>query len=156
MNNCALEGTVVQTKHDLLHLTDPDLAHYLQKFNRYTTLAAQDMAASGKTVQSADVTVRPVFQFIKMYLLRRGLLDGLEGFILAVLSSAYVFTKYAKLWELTQGSTRRSDRPTSRCTAMTTGETMDEATETRPVVLAVDHHVPRGRACSSWGRPDIP
>jgi hypothetical protein len=44
-----------------------------------------------------------VFQFIKMYVLRRGFLDGLEGFILAVLSSAYVFTKYAKLWELTQG-----------------------------------------------------
>jgi glycosyltransferase involved in cell wall biosynthesis len=97
------EGTVVQTQHDLLHLTDPDLAHYLQKFNRYTSLAAQDMAASGRRFSLLDVSLRPVFQFIKMYLLRRGFLDGLEGFILAVLSSAYVFTKYAKLWELTQG-----------------------------------------------------
>jgi hypothetical protein len=34
-----------------------------------------------------------------MYVLRGGVLDGLEGLILAVLSSAYVFTKYAKLWE---------------------------------------------------------
>ncbi len=98
-----LEGTVVQTRHDLLHLTDPDLAHYMQKFNKYTTLAAQDMAAAGRSSGIADVTVRPAFQFFKMYILRLGMLDGLEGFILAVLSSAYVFTKYAKLWELTRG-----------------------------------------------------
>ena len=98
-----LEGTVEQTKHDLLHLTDPDLAHYMQKFNKYTTLAAQDMVAAGRKSGLADVTVRPAFQFFKMYILRLGMLDGLEGFILAVLSSAYVFTKYAKLWELTRG-----------------------------------------------------
>jgi glycosyltransferase involved in cell wall biosynthesis len=98
-----LEGTVAQTKHDLLHLTDPDLAHYMQKFNKYTTLAAQDMAAAGRKSGLADLTVRPAFQFFKMYILRLGMLDGLEGFILAVLSSAYVFTKYAKLWELTRG-----------------------------------------------------
>jgi len=35
-----------------------------------------------------------------MYLLRLGFLDGVQGFILCVLSSAYVFAKYAKLWEL--------------------------------------------------------
>jgi hypothetical protein len=98
-----LEGVVVQTKHDLLHLTDPDLAHYMGKFNKYTTLAAQDMAAAGRTSGIADLTLRPVFQFVKMYVLRLGLLDGREGFILAVLSAAYVFTKYAKLWEVTRG-----------------------------------------------------
>lgn len=97
-----LEGTVVQTKHDLLHLTDPDLAHYMQKFNTYTTLAAQDMAGAGRKTGLMDMTVRPAFQFLKMYVLRLGLLDGREGFTLAVLSSAYVFTKYAKLWELTR------------------------------------------------------
>lgn len=98
-----LEGTVVQTRHDLLHLTDPDLAHYMQKFNKYTTLAAQDMAAAGRKGGIAAMTVRPAFQFFKMYVLRLGMLDGIEGFILAVLSSAYVFTKYAKLWERTRG-----------------------------------------------------
>ena len=105
-----IEGTVVQTKYELLHLTDPDLAHYMLKFNRYTTLAAQDMAASGRQFTLWDVTVRPVFQFIKMYLLRGGILDGREGLFLAVLSSAYVFTKYAKLWELTKGRSH-GERP---------------------------------------------
>ncbi len=98
-----LDGTVVHTRHDLLHLTDPDLQHYLAKFNKYTTLAAQDMAAAGRAPGLADITVRPAFQFVKMYILRLGFLDGREGFMLAALSATYVFTKYAKLWELTRG-----------------------------------------------------
>ena len=35
-----------------------------------------------------------------MYLLRAGFLDGLQGLLLCGLSAGYVFTKYAKLWEL--------------------------------------------------------
>jgi hypothetical protein len=35
-----------------------------------------------------------------MFFIKRGFLDGIQGFILAVFSAAYVFTKYAKLWEI--------------------------------------------------------
>jgi glycosyltransferase involved in cell wall biosynthesis len=94
-----LDGASASTQHDLVHLTDPDLHHYFAKFNRYTSLAADDMAAAGRAFRLRDILLRPPFTFVKMYLLRRGFLDGFEGFILAVLSSAYVFTKYAKLWE---------------------------------------------------------
>jgi glycosyltransferase involved in cell wall biosynthesis len=96
-----VEGRTPRTRHDLLHLTDPDLQHYLHKFNRYTSLAAEDMVAAGRRSSLADLLFRPPFQFVKMYLLRRGFLDGVEGLILSVLSSAYVFTKYAKLREKT-------------------------------------------------------
>ena len=37
---------------------------------------------------------------LKMYVLKRGFLDGLPGLILCGLSACYVFTKYAKLWHL--------------------------------------------------------
>jgi glycosyltransferase involved in cell wall biosynthesis len=100
-----VEGAVVPLAHDLLHFTDPDLDHYFRKFNRYTTLAAEEMAASGRPFRAADLLLRPPFQFVKMYLLRRGFLDGIQGLILAVVSSAYVFVKYAKLWERRHGST---------------------------------------------------
>ncbi len=95
----SIDGPVARTRHDLIHLTDPDLQHYLRKFNRYTSLAAEDLAASGRTFSIFDLLFRPAFQFVKMYILRRGFLDGMEGFILSILSSAYVFTKYAKLRE---------------------------------------------------------
>lgn len=95
-----VEGTIAPLKHDLLHYTDPNLHHYFQKFNRYTTLAAADLQAAGKKFSLFDILVRPAFLFFKMYVLKRGFLDGIQGFFLCVVSSAYVFTKYAKLWEL--------------------------------------------------------
>lgn len=102
-----LEGHAEDAAHDLLHFTDPDLHHYLAKFNKYTSLAADDLLARGRRFRIADVLVRPAFTFVKMYLLRLGVLDGVPGLILCVLSSAYVFTKYAKLWELQRSSAVR-------------------------------------------------
>jgi hypothetical protein len=101
-----LQGTVGTLHHDLLHFTDPNLQQYLTKFNKYTTLAAQDMATSGRSFRLWDLLIRPPFIFVKMYFLRLGFLDGIHGFVLCVLSSAYVFSKYAKLWELARNGTQ--------------------------------------------------
>lgn len=95
-------GRIAPLRHDLLHYTDPDLHHYFHKFNRYTTLAARDVRNAGRKFSLLDLLIRPVFVFFKMYIVKRGFLDGLQGFILCVVSSAYVFVKYAKLWELEQ------------------------------------------------------
>ncbi len=94
-----IHGKIGELKNDLLHFTDPNLYHYVTKFNRYTSLASNDLLKNGKSFKKSDIPVRPCWQFIKMYFLRRGFLDGTQGLLLAMLSSAYVFTKYAKLWE---------------------------------------------------------
>lgn len=96
----SVEGKIGELKNDLLHFTDPNLYHYFSKFNRYTSLAAKDLHSAGKRFSLYDILVRPPFMFFKMYIVKRGFLDGLQGFILCIVSSAYVFTKYAKLWEL--------------------------------------------------------
>ncbi len=93
-------GRVARLEGELLHLTDPTLAHYLDKFNRYTTLAAQDLCLSGRRARLADLLFRPPWTFLKMYLFRAGFVDGVPGLVLATLSGAYVFVKYAKLRQL--------------------------------------------------------
>jgi glycosyltransferase involved in cell wall biosynthesis len=95
-----VEGRLGRTRFDLMHYTDRDLEHYFTKFNLYTSLAAHDMLEAGRGFSVLNLVVRPLFQFVKMYVLRLGFLDGIHGFVLCVASSAYVFTKYAKLWEL--------------------------------------------------------
>jgi glycosyltransferase involved in cell wall biosynthesis len=104
-----VDGPVAVLGNDLLHFTDPDLHHYFAKFNRYTTLAAEDLDAAGRRWSPADLLLRPWFQFFKMYILRLGFLDGMEGCILAVVSSAYVFVKYAKLRERQRTAHRKVD-----------------------------------------------
>jgi glycosyltransferase involved in cell wall biosynthesis len=95
-----VSGTVGTLNGNLLHYTDPNLHHYFDKYNRYTTLAASDLLERGDRFRLSMLLIRPAWTFFRMYILRLGFLDGVEGFILSVLSANYVFTKYAKLWEL--------------------------------------------------------
>ncbi|QQS36346.1 MAG: glycosyltransferase family 2 protein [Ignavibacteriales bacterium] len=95
-----VNGETGQLKNDLEHFTDPTISHYFQKYNKYTSLAAEEMFKRNKNFSILDVTLRPFSLFFKMFIFKAGFLDGLQGFILAVFSSAYVFTKYSKLWEL--------------------------------------------------------
>ncbi len=93
-------GEVGKLNSDLLHYTDPTLTGYFEKFNKYTTLASQELAEGKRSFDLGQITIRPLWMFFRMYVLRLGFLDGIQGFILCVLSACYVFTKYAKLWEL--------------------------------------------------------
>ena len=96
----SVDGLTGELKNDLEHFTDPNIQHYFEKFNLYTTLAAEELVKKGKKNRLSDLLIRPPFIFVKMYFLKLGFLDGIEGFILAVFSAAYVFTKYCKFWEL--------------------------------------------------------
>lgn len=95
-----IDGEIGNLKYDLNHYTDPTIKHYFEKFNNYTSLAAEDMKSKGRIATIFDILLRPPFKFFKMYIFQLGFLDGIHGFILAGFSSAYVFTKYCKLWEL--------------------------------------------------------
>jgi glycosyltransferase involved in cell wall biosynthesis len=101
-----IRGAVGRLRHDLLHFTDENLYHYFMKFNSYTSLAAQDARDGGKTFSYFDILFRPPYLFFKMYILRLGFLDGMHGFTLSLLSAAYVFVKYAKVWELSSAGTK--------------------------------------------------
>ncbi len=94
-----IHGEVKQLQNDLLHYTDPNIYHYFAKLNRYTTLAADELVQKGKKASLSDVIIRPIWQFTRMYVLRAGFLDGIQGLLLALFSSGYVFTKYCKLRE---------------------------------------------------------
>lgn len=106
-----IEGKVGTLKNDLNHYTDPNIQHYFNKFNNYTSLAAEELFRKGKNFSLFDLLLRPLFLFLKMYIFRLGFLDGLQGLILAFFSSFYVFTKYAKLWELNR---KKNDRNNSK------------------------------------------
>lgn len=99
-----VNGQIAQLKNHLLHYTDRNLRHYFEKFNQYTSLAAAELQQRGRRFRLWDLLLRPGWFFLRMYVLKAGFLDGVEGFILARLSAAYVFAKYAKLWECQNSS----------------------------------------------------
>ena len=92
------DGPVAQLAHDLQHYAYRDITHHHQTMDRYTTLAAEDMYASGRRAGWVDVALHPPAAFLRNYVLRRGFTDGLPGFIISVMNAHYVFLKFAKLW----------------------------------------------------------
>ncbi len=79
-----------------------DIDHCLTKMDRYATLMAQEMVKRRQRFHLHQLFSRPLFTFFKMYVMRRGCLDGKPGLILSGLYAYYVFVKYAKLWEATR------------------------------------------------------
>ncbi|WP_133012027.1 glycosyltransferase family 2 protein [Marinomonas flavescens] len=83
---------------DLIHYTYDDLQHYLVKSASYAKLSADQKEQQGKTSSLSKASLHAFACFVKMYLIKRGFLDGKQGFLLAILSAHSTFVKYADLW----------------------------------------------------------
>ena len=95
-----IQGSVGRLTHPLLHHSYRSLEEFIQRSNRYSTLAAQEWVRSGRRVSQADFVLRPLGRFCSMYLLHRGFLDGWRGMLLAGLYAHYVFLRTVKAWEM--------------------------------------------------------
>ncbi len=103
-------GRTRRLRGDLLHYSYRDVAHHIEKMNEFTTLSAQQMYERGRRWGLASMLLKPFFEFQKVFLLKRGFLDGFAGLVVSVLHAYYVFLKYAKLWELQHsGDGRRGE-----------------------------------------------
>jgi glycosyltransferase involved in cell wall biosynthesis len=91
---------------DLMHDSSDDLAAYLERQNRYTTLAARQALEQGKSAGVFHLLCSPVVRFIKFYLMRLGFLDGLPGLLHISIGCMNSYLKYAKLIELRRAEER--------------------------------------------------
>jgi glycosyltransferase involved in cell wall biosynthesis len=98
-----VEGAVGRLAGHLEHRSYRDVADFLARADRYSTLAAEDWIAQGRRVRAADFVLRPLGRFLAMYVVGRGFLDGWRGFLLAALYAYYVLIRSAKVWERTRG-----------------------------------------------------
>lgn len=85
---------------DLMHDSRDDLAAYLERQNRYTTLAARQAYEVGRRAGPLHLLASPVVRFFKFYVLRLGFLDGVPGLLHISIGCMNSYLKYAKLMEL--------------------------------------------------------
>lgn len=101
--------------HERLHTTSPlrtlkgRLIHFpyrnweahLNKLNLYSSLVARKYHEQGRPCHFVqDILIKPLWAFLKMYLIHRGFLDGRLGLIFALLHYFYTLEKYIKLRSL--------------------------------------------------------
>ena len=102
-----VQGQTARLKNVFMHYSYNDIETYFEKFNKYTTLAAQTMYEKGKKRSFMAVLFIVPFEFLRRYVLKLGFLDGVRGFLWAAFSAFYIFVKYMKLWLLnTRGNNK--------------------------------------------------
>ncbi len=80
-----------------------NLEEVIHKANRYSTLGAEKLNGRGRRGTMLTALSRGLWSFFQMYILKRGILDGWPGFVIAVGNFEGTFYKYAKLSEMQAG-----------------------------------------------------
>jgi glycosyltransferase involved in cell wall biosynthesis len=102
---CSVAGAVGRLEAWLDHEGLPDVATFLAKMERYTTLAATARVADRPPPRLRDAWLRPPLEIFRRLCWKQGWLDGPEGWSFAMLSglSEWVAaTKHRRLWKRLQ------------------------------------------------------
>ena len=94
-----VNGPVARLNHDLLHFSNESIAHHLSKIAPFQAVFVKDRLARARPVNFLELTCRPFWRFVRAYLLRRGFLDGWQGFYIARFNAFSTLTKYAMVLE---------------------------------------------------------
>lgn len=94
-------------KGDLIHYSFTDLSHQIDTINKFSSIIAFTRNGQGKRFNLFNLIFSPLTRFLEMYIGKRGFLDGMAGFIIAVSSAFSVFLRYAKLYEMQRTEVER-------------------------------------------------
>ena len=100
-------GPIGRLRGHLIHHCYPTLTDYVEHMNRYSSIAAEALVASGRARTSGlwlawNGLLNPAATFLYNYVFRLGFLDGRAGFLQHAHHSFYINWKYAKAWEAAQ------------------------------------------------------
>ncbi len=95
-----LSGKVAKLENPLLHysyLTEKDVE---RKVEHYSSAAARQMFEAGKQSSWVGAALSGIWAFVRTYLMRLGLLDGVAGWRIACMNARTTYLKYRKLTAL--------------------------------------------------------
>lgn len=94
-------GRVSHLTGDLYHYSYHTIRDHIEQINRFSEIAARAAHARGRKANLwLDIVLNPLLTFFKKYVLKLGVLDGYQGFMIAIHTAYGKFLKYIKLREL--------------------------------------------------------
>ncbi len=92
-----INGTTAYLTQDIVQIPFKDIEQMVHKMQRYSTLGAEKLARQGKRGGFWKGLLHGLWGFFRLYILKRGFLDGAAGFVIAVGNFEGTFYRYAKL-----------------------------------------------------------
>lgn len=116
------EGFIIKTsktpgylKNSIWQLPFKNLEEVQRKTLRYSSLSAVKMGQEGrKAVGMASALLQGLWAFIHIFIIKKSILDGWPGFVIALGNFEGTFYKYAKLYEAKYLIQRSSSLPKNR------------------------------------------
>lgn len=81
---------ISKLKGDLLHYSYPSLEKHHEKTERYASLTAQNWKRKNIEPSVLKRIFGPAFRFVRTYILKLGILDGKEGYMISKMSALLV------------------------------------------------------------------
>ena len=97
-----VNGKIGTIEEPLYHLSFKYVGDLLEKINLYSSLNAEKRFKQGKKSSLFKAITHALWMFFRVYFLKRGFLDGREGFILAVSFAEGSYYRYLKLMYLNE------------------------------------------------------
>jgi hypothetical protein len=80
------------------HMVDRSFDEYAFRLARYGFWGAAQSWRDGERCKPIHVLLRPLWRFLRTYVLQRGFLDGQRGLVFCLLQSYGTYMKFAILW----------------------------------------------------------
>jgi len=94
-----IDGKIKRVKGFIYDYGTLNLKTHVQKINEYSSLRSQEKAEKRKKASLMKLLSIFPLAFFKSYMIKRGFLNGIRGFIAATNNAYYAFLKEAKLYE---------------------------------------------------------
>jgi glycosyltransferase involved in cell wall biosynthesis len=98
-----ISGEIKKLSGDLYHYSFTGTTVRRERDDKYARLWAEDKLAAGKSASALAPASHAVFRWVRCYVLRRGFLDGREGWDVAWICARETYLKYQLLRKLQQG-----------------------------------------------------
>jgi glycosyltransferase involved in cell wall biosynthesis len=89
---------IIRLQGDICHYSFDSISDHLKTIDNFTEIGADEIVRKNKPVSVFSPLTHASWTFIKLYLLKRGFLDGFAGLTVSVLSYMHVFIKYSKAY----------------------------------------------------------
>ena len=88
---------IVTLDGDMQHYSFDSISEHIRTLDMFTEIGADEIIKRNKKVSILSPWTHGLWTFLKLYIFKRGFMDGYAGLVVAVLSGVHAFVKYNKV-----------------------------------------------------------
>ena len=90
-------NNIVTLDGDMQHYSFNSISEHIQTLDSFTEIGANEIIKKNKKVSIITPWTHGLWTFLKLYVFKKGFMDGYAGLVVSVLSGMHAFVKYNKV-----------------------------------------------------------